>query len=128
MKKPDKNGVVLAYEGRGSGSRAIVFIHGLGFDHTTPSPQIEFFSRTHCVIAMDLRGHGASDASKQHQWGRALGTEARIVSVTVDPEHDKPDELLAYANEPSANLAGWLFLTGTPKQIDDVMARFRLVR
>src|SRR5437763_6628486 len=30
MKKLNKNGVTLAYEDRGAGSRAIVFIHGLG--------------------------------------------------------------------------------------------------
>jgi pimeloyl-ACP methyl ester carboxylesterase len=65
MNKLNKNGVALVYQDRGAGSRAIVFIHGLGFDQTTFGPQIEFFSRTHRVIAKDLRGHGASDAPKQ---------------------------------------------------------------
>jgi len=60
--------------------------------------------------------------------GPKLGTEARIVSITVDPEHDHPAELLAYANKQGADVSGWLFLTGTPKQIDDVMARFNLIR
>ena len=60
--------------------------------------------------------------------GPKLGTEARIVSITVDPEHDQPKQLLAYANAQGANVNGWLFLTGTPKQIDDVMARFKLFR
>jgi len=57
-----------------------------------------------------------------------LGTEARIVSVTVDPEHDHPAELLAYADKQGADVNGWLFLTGTPKQIEDVMARFSVIR
>lgn len=60
--------------------------------------------------------------------GPRLGTEAHIVSLTVDPEHDRPKQLLAYANAQGANLNGWLFLTGTPKQIDAVMARFKLFR
>src|SRR5271156_4970519 len=60
--------------------------------------------------------------------GPKLGTEARIVSITVDPEHDHPEQLLAYAKEQGADVNGWLFLTGTPKQIDDVMARFKLIR
>jgi pimeloyl-ACP methyl ester carboxylesterase len=64
MKKLNKNGATLAYQDRGAASRAIVFIHGLGFDHSTFAPQIEFFSRTHRVIAVDLRGHGASDVGK----------------------------------------------------------------
>jgi protein SCO1 len=63
-----------------------------------------------------------------NQLGPALGREARIVSITVDPEHDQPKQLLAYANQQGANMSGWLFLTGTPKQIDDVMARFKLIR
>jgi protein SCO1/2 len=60
--------------------------------------------------------------------GPRLGTEARIVSITVDPEHDHPAQLLAYANAQGADVNGWLFLTGKPKQIEDVMARFNLVR
>lgn len=62
------------------------------------------------------------------QLGPALGTEARIVSITVDPEHDHPKQLLAYAKEFQADIKGWLFLTGTPEQIDDVMGRFKLFR
>jgi protein SCO1 len=62
------------------------------------------------------------------QLGPKLGTEVRIVSITVDPEHDHAKQLLAYAQRWHANVNGWLFLTGTPKQIDDVMARFKLVR
>ncbi|HVB81029.1 MAG TPA: SCO family protein [Candidatus Binataceae bacterium] len=57
-----------------------------------------------------------------------LQGEARIVSITVDPEHDHSEQLLAYAKEFQADMKGWLFLTGTPKQIDDVMARFKLFR
>ena len=60
--------------------------------------------------------------------GPKLGTEARIVSITVDPEHDHPAELLAYANKQGADVNGWLFLTGTPKQIENVMARFNVIR
>lgn len=60
--------------------------------------------------------------------GPKLGTEARIVSITVDPEHDHPAQLLAYANKQDADINGWLFLTGTPKQIEDVMARFNVIR
>jgi len=63
-----------------------------------------------------------------NELGPALGKDVRFVSVSVDPEHDHPRELLTYANNQAANLDGWLFLTGTPKQIDDVMAGFNLSR
>jgi protein SCO1/2 len=60
--------------------------------------------------------------------GPQLGTQATLVSITVDPEHDQPKQLLQYASDQDADLKGWLFLTGTPTQIDDVMQRFKLVR
>jgi cytochrome oxidase Cu insertion factor (SCO1/SenC/PrrC family) len=60
--------------------------------------------------------------------GDSLGAKASFVSVTVDPEHDRPPQLLAYAEEQRANRKGWWFLTGTPAQIDALMARFQLVR
>lgn len=60
--------------------------------------------------------------------GPKLGTDARIVSITVDPEHDRPEQLRTYASAQGADVNGWLFLTGTPKQIEDVMARFDLIR
>jgi len=46
----------------------------------------------------------------------------------VDPEHDRPPRLLAYANEQRANRKGWWFLTGTGSQISALMARFNLIR
>src|SRR5277367_5796286 len=60
--------------------------------------------------------------------GSKLGTDARIVSITVDPEHDHPEQLNAYAKAQGADVNGWLFLTGSPSQIDDVLARFDLIR
>jgi protein SCO1/2 len=60
--------------------------------------------------------------------GDSLGSKASFASVTVDPEHDRPPELLAYANEQRANRKGWWFLTGTRAQIDALMARFKLIR
>ena len=63
-----------------------------------------------------------------NQLGPRLGASAMIVSVTVDPEHDHPAELLHYAKDQGADLPGWLFLTGTPAQIDSAMAPFGLLR
>ena len=57
-----------------------------------------------------------------------LGRGAHLVSVTVDPEHDGPRELLAFAKARGADRDGWLFLTGPPERVDELMARFGLVR
>jgi len=60
--------------------------------------------------------------------GPALGSQVHFVSVTVDPEHDHPSQLLAYAKEQGVDLKGWMFLTGTPNQIDQLMSCFKLRR
>lgn len=44
----------------------------------------------------------------------------RIVSLSVDPERDTPEALLAYANNFQANPAQWLFLTGQAEALNQV--------
>jgi protein SCO1/2 len=63
-----------------------------------------------------------------NQLGPLLGTEVQFVSVTVDPEHDHPADLLNYAKQQGADRNGWLFLTGPPADIDRLMAKFKLER
>ncbi|HTT75597.1 MAG TPA: SCO family protein [Candidatus Binataceae bacterium] len=60
--------------------------------------------------------------------GPKLGREITLISVTVDPEHDRPRQLADYAREQGASFPGWYFLTGTPQQIDNVLANFKLKR
>ena len=60
--------------------------------------------------------------------GPELGKKVRLVSVTLDPEHDNPAALLKYASEHGANGTDWIFLTGTPAQIDDYLAIFKIKR
>lgn len=56
-----RNGVTLAYEDRGAGKPAFVFVHGWTCDRSSFAPQAEHFARRHRVVSVDLRGHGASD-------------------------------------------------------------------
>jgi protein SCO1 len=60
--------------------------------------------------------------------GPDLGPRVSFVSVTVDPEHDRPSRLLDYARALDANVKGWYFLTGSPSQIDALMRAFQLGR
>ncbi len=60
--------------------------------------------------------------------GSKLGKEVTLVSVTVDPEHDGPGELLKYAQKQDVDKSGWLFLTGTPSAVDETLKNFKLVR
>ena len=61
MPLAEVNGVRLYYEVTGKG-RPVVFVHGFGCGIRTWDPQVSALSRTHRVIAYDVRGHGLSDA------------------------------------------------------------------
>ncbi len=53
----------------------------------------------------------------------------RLVTFTVDPEHDQPEELKRYADAFGADPDRWLFLTGPASYIYDIMEKgFRLPR
>jgi protein SCO1/2 len=54
---------------------------------------------------------------------RAKADAVRVVSITIDPEHDTPEELQAYAEHYEAT-AGWQFYTGEPEQIDAILHAF----
>ena len=43
----------------------MLLVHGLACDHTHLTPQLEHFSDDHRAVAVDLRGHGQSDAPQQ---------------------------------------------------------------
>jgi len=46
-----------------------------------------------------------------------------LISITIDPEHDGPKELLSYLKRYRAK-PGWRFLTGTRNDIEKVMRSF----
>jgi pimeloyl-ACP methyl ester carboxylesterase len=56
-----RNGTNLAFEERGAGMPAFVFVHGWACDRSFFAPQAEHFGRRHRVVSVDLRGHGESD-------------------------------------------------------------------
>jgi len=46
------------------------------------------------------------------------GGTVKLVTVTVDPEHDTPEVLAAYAAKYQADPAIWSFLTGEPDKVE----------
>jgi pimeloyl-ACP methyl ester carboxylesterase len=60
-----RDGVALAYAEAGSGAPPLLLVHCWCGDHTHLAPQFDYFGRTHRVVAVDLRGHGASDKPMQ---------------------------------------------------------------
>jgi pimeloyl-ACP methyl ester carboxylesterase len=56
--------VTLAYEEHGAGDPPLVFVPGWCCDRTLFAPQVDHFRRMHRVVALDLRGCGASPATE----------------------------------------------------------------
>ena len=54
------NGAQLAFDDRGEGSPAFLFVHGWACDRSGWDAQIENLSRDHRCVAVDLRGRGES--------------------------------------------------------------------
>ena len=67
-------------------------------------------------------------AAVARELGPALGANVTIVSITLDPEHDRPAQLAAYAKSQAVESNSWLFLTGKSADIDQVLAAFKLRR
>jgi len=60
--------------------------------------------------------------------GPALGQQVTFVSISIDPEHEGPPQLLSYSKALDANRAGWFFLSESPDQIDAALSAFGLRR
>lgn len=56
--------------------------------------------------------------------GPDLGSKVILLSVTNDPVHDNPAELLKLARSSQADMNGWLFVTGKPEEVDKVFKAF----
>ncbi len=65
MQRIERDGVALAYTEAGSGAPPMLLVHGWTCDHSYFQPQFEHFSGSHRTVAVDLRGHGASDKPEQ---------------------------------------------------------------
>ena len=50
--------------------------------------------------------------------------QTRFVSISVDPEHDTPLKLAAYATARGADLGHWSFLTGPVDEVEAVMRAY----
>lgn len=56
----------------------------------------------------------------QGKLGDAVGNEVMLVSMSVDPVRDTPQRLKAYSSKHRAG-EGWLWLTGSKADVDDVL-------
>jgi len=73
------DGVSIAYEVRGKGELAIVFIHGWCCDRTYWEAQLPYFAQKYKVVTIDLAGHGESGLDRKEWTMGAFGED--VVAV-----------------------------------------------
>jgi pimeloyl-ACP methyl ester carboxylesterase len=72
--------IPVAYEVHGSGTPALVFVHGWSCDRTYWSGQLGHFAERHQVVAVDLPGHGESGAGRREWTMSAFGKDVVAVA------------------------------------------------
>jgi pimeloyl-ACP methyl ester carboxylesterase len=73
------DGIRIAYEVRGEGSLALVFVHGWSCNRSFWAGQMEPFSRQFKVVAVDLAGHGDSGRNREKWTIQSYGDDVAAV-------------------------------------------------
>jgi protein SCO1/2 len=82
------------------------------------------FIYTRCPVPEVCPRLSAHFASVQRRFSDRFGKDLALLSITLDPKYDTPEELRKYAKIWNARPEGWRFLTGAPDEIQRVAERF----
>ena len=80
------DGVMINYYIKGTEKKALVFVHGYSCSSEYWWPQLEYFSKDHTVIAVDIAGHGKSGLNRQEYSMDAFGNDVTSVIEHLDLE------------------------------------------
>src|SRR6267143_2759428 len=78
---PSADRVPIHYHAEGSGSPALIFVHGWSCDGRYWSEQVRAFSPRHRVVIIDLAGHGESGKGRR-EW--TIPAFARDVQSVIE--------------------------------------------
>lgn len=84
-------------------------------------PVVVNFIFTTCTTICPVLSAGFS--SIQRELGDQAADRVQLISITIDPEHDRPEQLKEYGSRFDAG-KGWDFLTGTREDIGKVLTAF----
>lgn len=80
------------------------------------------FIYTRCDESCPIMVHKFMDIAKEMK--DELGKKLQLVSITMDPEHDRPEILKSYAGKIEADTSSWSFLTEEKSIVDKVLKGF----
>jgi pimeloyl-ACP methyl ester carboxylesterase len=81
---PSADGVSIAYTAHGSGSPAVVFIHGGYADQSFWKDQVAALADRYQLVTLDLAGHGLSGSDREVWSMAAFGEDVRAVVEALD--------------------------------------------
>jgi protein SCO1/2 len=91
---------------------------GKGIDNSvfTGHVTIVDFFFTHCRLVCPVLTQHMADQQRTLK-----GTDVRMLSISVDPEHDTPEVIKAYAAEHGADPGRWAFASGDRQTIGKIV-------
>ena len=134
------DGVQIRYECRGRGRTALVFVHGFSCNRRHWDSQVDAFSESYQVVALDLAGHGESGRDRKvwdmHGFGEDVASVVRELGLDnivlvghsmgglVIPE---AAHLLRSETKGIVAVDTWknLDIYRTPQQIDEMIEPFQ---
>jgi len=133
------DGVEIHYEVHGTGTPALVFVHGWSCDQSYWKKQIDYFSQQYSVVTIDLAGHGDSGLNR-NDWTMANFGEdvAAVVSeldlsqvilighsmggpVIVEAAHRMPDRVIGLVG---VDTFKDLDFVRTPEEVESILQPF----
>lgn len=84
------------------------------------------FVYTHCTDACPLLSATFQETQRKLAEDKALASNVKLVSLSVDPQHDTPTVMAEYARQFKADPSSWIMLTGDWDQVYDVVTGFKV--
>ena len=73
------DGIKISFRAQGSGTPALIFVHGWCCDKSYWDAQVTYFSRKYKVVTVDLAGHGESGLGREAYTMEAFGEDVLAV-------------------------------------------------
>jgi pimeloyl-ACP methyl ester carboxylesterase len=133
--------VPITYELHGKGTPALVFVHGWSCDRSYWKGQIEPFSHSYTLVAIDLAGHGESGTDRKSYTIESFGADVAAVVNNLHLQrviligHSMGGDVIAAAARllPREQIVGLVMVDTykklgpgrTPEQVEAFVSRFR---
>ena len=116
---------------------------GEGLVRTSPAPPFDLIDQSGRAVSLESLGdrvlivdfiytscpgpcpvQTSIQVELQRRIPEALRGEIQFISISLDPEIDRPEVLERYATERGVDLSNWSFLTGPTEQVAEVVQRW----